>query len=260
MICPDCKEKVYGTVCTNCGLVIEDRPLAIELEIKDSETLSRTYSTSSSPDIGFSTTHSKETTNKELARAFKKEKNITKNDEWRYYEAYVEIKRICDYLQLGDKIFYEAMDIRRRFIMVAKTQMKYAILNACVIIGCRMYKFPIFFKDIYEISTEDPKKIKKAYKRIINELNLRIPHLTLQDHILHYANVFDLTPTQRTKALEFAAIISKKVNMSGKKLSGYAGAIIKHITKKRNAELLKKLNITEPTICARIGEIEGVIA
>lgn len=27
MKCPDCKSEVFGPVCTNCGFVIEDRPI-----------------------------------------------------------------------------------------------------------------------------------------------------------------------------------------------------------------------------------------
>lgn len=27
LYCPDCKQKIFGPVCTNCGLVMEDHPI-----------------------------------------------------------------------------------------------------------------------------------------------------------------------------------------------------------------------------------------
>jgi transcription initiation factor TFIIIB Brf1 subunit/transcription initiation factor TFIIB len=91
------------------------------------------------------------------------------------------------------------------------------------------------------------------------ELNLKIPHLSLTDYIFYYSSKFKLAPSQIIKALQIANETTKRCNMSGKKISGYAAAIIKYVTGETYDGLAKKMNVVSTTICARFNEIKKIM-
>lgn len=221
---------------------------------------SRSYISEFSPDIGYWTSHSRKTSDKNLKRAFKIEKP---KDRYRYYyESYVEIKRICDTLQIGEKIFLEAMNIYKELFklgFVRRIHMKFAILAACVMIATQIHKFPMSFKEIQEVSSENPKRIEKVYKKIRREMKIKILPLGLKDYILYYSNIFNLSPKEKIKALQLGNEVSTKINLSGKKLSGYCGAIIKYVTGMTYLKLEERINASGPTIQLRLREIKNVM-
>jgi len=264
--CPDCKNEVYGSVCKKCGLVLEDRPIYHyqsfhpDFSSYDDENPLRYIDEVEKPhypDMSYRTYNTGITSNKELRRAFKR--NIYGIQGKRYYEGYVEIKRICDTFQLSKNIRNYGVHLFRELLktdFIKHTQNKFAVLGACLMIACKEYRYPLNFDDVANISTEVRSKIINAYKRILKFKNIKLPQLNLIDYLRFHMNKLNLTFEQRTEAYKLAHRVILYVNISGKKFSGYSGAIIRIISGMNYSNIVNKINVSEPTIYKRIKEIK----
>ena len=179
MICEDCKEEVLESVCRNCGLVIEDRPLvnnafAVGRKNFDITTLhsvdSRIYDHPLSPNIRkkswcFNPRYQKD------------------QDEYRYVKAYEQISKVCGILRMPDSVRYESLNIFKglkkkdgSFFQVHGLAPTYL---ACIKIACRIHDFPISNHDLSQLIDYDikikknsnvgymEKKFNRAFRHII---------------------------------------------------------------------------------------------
>lgn len=261
MNCPLCKEEVYGTVCTSCGLVIDEKPIYYGPEYENNkEEKARSYIKWDTPDIGTLTTHSTYTKSHELKKAFKIEKEYLKPDKFgrNYIIACADIKRMCNSLRLLKIHYKKAVFILKalmRIEYIKKSRNKFATYAACIILATRLLRYPIDFGDVYKVSTEEPVKIKKAYTKIRNKLKYRITPFTLQEYLIYHTNKLGFDYKKSLKLLKFAKKITKTLNLDGKKMAGYSAAVIRMKTGMRRRDLSLRLGITEPTITSRMNEL-----
>ena len=263
LICPECESEVYGDVCKECGLVIEENPIVNipERIVRDdmtTENQNEGWSWKYS-DIGDSTIHSKKTTNPELKRAFKRENVDDGVFGRRYLNGYYEIKRICGIMGLGSNIFNTAVYILRLLMKTdyfSGNRKKFANFMALVIVGARLNKLPVRYEEIYEYTSESPKSIKSAYKHLIKYLELDIPNFTLSEYVNYHCNVLGLNYIIRQKCCELAKLVEEKMHISGKGPIGFSAAIIRIVSGLQRKDISEKLYISEPVITWRYNEIE----
>lgn len=263
MKCPECSHELDGDVCIFCGLVIEDHPLYHEYYEKGKEEEKpKDFIIPFGPDISYETRPAEKSTNPELNRALRMNYMSNGNGKkGQYYAIYVDIKRICAMLNLSDLIFLDAMNIYTEVCEkgLLMSLGRYPAASACVIIASRVNKKPLSFNAVLEFSSETADKVRYAYLTIIRELNLKIDPLQLQDYIIFYANKFNMGHSDLVQALLIGDRLLRVKNIDGKKLSGYAVAIIKEIMDLTANEIKSKVKISDPTIYSRHKEIRKLI-
>jgi len=263
LLCPECKNEVYGTVCKNCGLVFESKPVTNlqKRSLKDdvdNRTNGWRWSYSSLEDA---TTHSDKTSNPELKKAFKREHVNDSKFGRKYLNGYYEIKKIVGNLRLSRNISDTAIYLLRTLIereYMVKTRRRYAIFAALVIIGSRLNNIPFRYEQVYEHTPETPKSIKSAYYSIVNELKIKIPKFTLVQYIIHHCNLLGIYSPLRQTIL-YTTMLIEKEHISGKDPVGYSAAIIRHVTGISRKTLSKKLFVSAPVITWRYNEIKGFL-
>jgi len=256
-ICPECKHIVHGHTCTNCGLVLVERPIAFgENGYQKSEERNFDKYT-----MIPKTKHSKRTNNTELKRALKKSEHYERNMLIRYYGPFVEIGRICDYLQLPKTILDESIFLYDKLIkknFFNRNKAKYAGCVAIIMLVCRKNRYPISFNEFFEMSDESKKKIINIFQEIRKSLQLQLPRITLRDHVIYQSNLLGIPQNRKMKMINLEKRVSKKINTSGKKLAGYSAAIIKLVNNISYDVLHEKLGIAKTTIYRRMSEIKSV--
>jgi transcription initiation factor TFIIIB Brf1 subunit/transcription initiation factor TFIIB len=202
------------------------------------------------------------TRSKELKKAFITEKKLTEKDDILYYQAYVEVKRICDFLRLPKNFFDDTMVIYRtlkdRNFIKKFGNRKFATLAAIILVVCRKNQFPISFSDVFEITTEKPKTIIKIFQRILMELRIKLKRIDLRAYVIYHANELGLEFEERKKAILIAEKLTEKP-LNGR-LDGYSLAIIKQVTDFSYNDLQRKIGTCSTTVIGkRLREIRKVI-
>lgn len=186
--CEECGKGTNGTVCKNCGLVIDIKPLATENDgysrrREDATTLysagHRVWSHPLSPDI------------RKTSMAFnpKYQKEYV---DYVYVKAYEAIGRVCSQLKLPQNVKYEALNlfkgIRKKDANFFQSYKLGPTYLACIKIACKINDFPIFNNDLAsvidyqsDISSRNvsymEKKFNRAYRAILKlyKLNIKTP-------------------------------------------------------------------------------------
>ena len=268
--CPECKSEVYGNVCKECGLVFDSRPIVMDFKSningKDLDEEDGSFNRGSlkwhSPDILYTTVHSKKSKNKELKRAFEHEYKTTHLKKFgsKYLNGYHEIKRIVNSLRFNNNVLNTAVYFLRVLIereYMTKTRRKYATFAALVIVGARLSKIPFRYEQIHEHTEETPKSIKNAYQSVLRELNLKVPKFTLFEYLDYHCNLLGLDFIQKKKIMGFARIFQDNIHTNGKDPVGYSAAFIRYVTGLKRRYLSKVLFVSEPVITWRFNEIKG---
>ena len=272
MKCEDCGKGTDGTVCKNCGLVIDIKPLATENDgysrrREDATTLysagHRVWSHPLSPDI------------RKTSMAFKP-KYQKEYSDYVYVKAYEAIGKVCAQLKLPQSVKFEALNlfkgIRKRdnnFFQSYKLGPTYL---ACIKIACKINDFPIFNNDLAsvieyqsDISSKNvsymEKKFNRAYRAILRlyKLNIRIPE---HPNFISYAcNKLKLPYEFAVETYEKYSVL-KKYFQPHFRLEGYILALI-YIYGQRFHIYLKTLEklfyTSSKTIINRKNEILNII-
>ena len=283
MICPECGKKSFKRdVCTNCGTVFEIRPFYEEKmddgfehdylrKIQLNENIYNEYTDSLAPDFEYRHEYPKWGGGPELNRALKRQKKKRKKTNQYYYNRdYMEICRICSYLQLPSIIRKEALNIRfqieKKNDLFFRKKFDYKIA-ACVKLACKIHGFPYNNKELLELIKGEPiiKRLNREYINLQKELNIyisRFPEHPL--YISYICRKLDFSFEFETKCyLEYKKI--KKFFESQYSLNGYILALIYLLGKQEYGTILADLEnfgVSNTTISARSNEIRklwGVI-
>lgn len=261
--CPDCDVGLVGHTCPYCGTVWEEYLIFGEYsESGTEENKPKDFITPFGPDISYETKTYEKASNPELNRALKRDyMSNGKSKKGQYYALYVDIKRICSMMKLSDNIFLESMNIYNRVIdnNLLMSVGRYPAAAASILIAARMNRMPISINIISEYTTESKDKIRYAFLTIIKELNLKIIPLRLRDYVIYYGNKFNISHEDLNLALEISNELIACLNIDGKKLSGYAVAILKEILNLTANDIKEKIKISNPTIYSRHKEVRKIL-
>ncbi|MBY8982933.1 MAG: transcription initiation factor IIB, partial [Candidatus Lokiarchaeota archaeon] len=187
--CPECGGKVIPVqekgenVCSQCGLVVSERIVDISHSGKraftkhEKEKRERTGSPISIllPDMGLSTIIDKSNiTNPDLKRAAKWNSRMTW-DKRNMLIATTELKRIASNLNLPSHVKKAAI---RLYIEAFKKKLLRGrsingMVAACLYFACRERSIPRTLHEILEETSINAKNVRRCYRTIIRELNLK---------------------------------------------------------------------------------------
>lgn len=103
----------------------------------------------------------------------------------------------------------------------------HSVLTATVYIACREMGSPRTLKDIAEISNIKRKDITRNYRRLVIELDLKIPIVEPMKCITRIANKVDLSQKTKLKAIDIMSDITKRGGISaGKNPMGLAATVL----------------------------------
>ena len=190
-ICPECGGKIISLqskgeiVCGQCGLVISERLLDIYHSGKraftkqEKEKRERTGSPISIllPDMGLSTVIDKNSIkNPDLKRAAKWNSRMTW-DKRNMLIATTELKRIGSNLNLPDHIKKEAIRLYKEAFKrkLLRGRSINGMVAACLYFACREKKIPRTLQEILDETSESAKNVRRCYRTLIRELNLKVP-------------------------------------------------------------------------------------
>jgi len=169
-----------------------------------------------------------------------KEKNL--------HTAFIHLQRLKDKLSLPDSVIEKAAYIYRKIQerkLVNGIQIKLAI-TAALYISCREMEIPRTLREIAEISNNDEKDLSKFYRKVIFELDLKVPQADPLKMILKIANTCKTSEKTKRDAMKMMNEIIKKKHFTSKDPMGLAGAIV-YMTGRRNGEHIIQYHIANAT-------------
>lgn len=178
MMCPECKNKVYGNVCKNCGLVINEIELVnLPKRRKDDNNKLNPFSSEFTPDVRYMS----------KTKSSKKYFNKSKK-HYLYVKAYVKINSLCTSLKLTKNVRNEALDIYRKmrkknnsiFRKCGTIPSYLAFLKVAAEINC----FPLFSHELQEYNEQPISNYNKALMITKKTLNIRFK----RSHYAYFAS------------------------------------------------------------------------
>ena len=274
--CPECGgepvpiDEKGEIVCCQCGLVISERNLDISHSGKraftkqEKEMRERTGSPISIllPDMGLSTIIDKANIKSpDLKRAAKWNSRMTW-DKRNMLIATTELKRISSNLNLPNHIKKTA--IRLYIDAFKKKLLRGRSINgmvaACLYFACRENKIPRTLQEILDQTAVNAKNVRRCYRTIIRELNLKVPSTDPISLIPRYIAELELDTAAEKKTIEILQTFTSKFSTSGKDPKGLCAGALYLVCKKKDKKISQKeianlVGVTEVTLRSRYKEI-----
>jgi len=263
-VCPECGgntislKETGDLICNQCGLVIEEKRVDISHNGRRAYTTGEKSNREQTgapisvllPDIGLTTVIDKnKIDNPDLKRAAKWNTRMSW-EKRNILIATTELKRISSKLQLPSHVKKEAMtiykEIHKRNLLRGRSIN--SMIAACLYYSIRKYKLSRTFQEILDESTENPKDIRRCYRVILRELNLKAPNTDPVSLVPRYVVDLGLDNEILNIATKIVKTYISRGTSSGKDPKGIVGGAI-YI-----ASRLKGLDLTQ----YKIAEIVGV--
>ena len=135
-----------------------------------------------------------------------------------------------------------------------------SVLAASIYVAARQSGVPRTLDDISEISDIKPGEVARSYRRIISELDMKVPLIDPRRYIVRIANNLNFDEKIRRKALELMEQVQKKNLAVGKDPTSIAASILYIVNlaegqHRTQAEIAKAAGITEVTVRNRSKEL-----
>jgi len=274
--CPECKGKVISLlergeiVCGQCGLVINERIVDIAHSGKraftkqEKESRERTGSPISIllPDMGLSTIIDKSNIkNPDLKRAAKWNSRMTW-DKRNMLIATTELKRIGSNLTLPNHVKKTAI---RLYIEAFKKKLLRGrsingMVAACLYFACRERKIPRTLQEILDQTTISAKNVRRCYRTLIRELNLKVPSTDPISLIPRFIAELELDVEAENTTIKIINTFTSKFSTSGKDPKGLCAGALYLVCKMRDRKISQKeianlVGVTEVTLRSRFKEL-----
>ncbi|KKK40528.1 hypothetical protein LCGC14_0729220 [marine sediment metagenome] len=274
--CPECNGKVISLhekgerVCEQCGLVINERIVDISHSGKraftkqEKESRERTGSPISIllPDMGLSTIIDKSNIkNPDLKRAAKWNSRMTW-DKRNMLIATTELKRIGSNLTLPTHVKKTAI---RLYIEAFKRKLLRGrsingMVAACLYFACRERKIPRTLQEILDQTTISAKNVRRCYRTLIRELNLKVPSTDPISLIPRFIADLELDFEAENATIKIINIFTSKFSTSGKDPKGLCAGALYLVCKMRDKKISQKeianlVGVTEVTLRSRFKEL-----
>ncbi len=274
--CPECGGTVIllhergETVCGQCGLVMSERNVDISHSGKraftkqEKESRERTGSPISIllPDMGLSTIIDKNNIkNPDLKRAAKWNSRMTW-DKRNMLIATTELKRIASNLNLPNHVKKTAI---RLYIEAFKKKLLRGrsingMVAACLYFACRERKIPRTLQEILDQSSVQAKNVRRCYRTLIRELNLKVPSTDPISLIPRFIAELDLDADAENITVKILQRFTSKYSTSGKDPKGLCAGALYLVCRKKEKKISQKeianlVGVTEVTLRSRYKEL-----
>jgi transcription initiation factor TFIIB len=274
--CPECEGKVIPLhergeiVCGQCGLVISERIVDIAHSGKraftkqEKESRERTGSPISIllPDMGLSTIIDKTNIkNPDLKRAAKWNSRMTW-DKRNMLIATTELKRIGSNLNLPNHVKKAAI---RLYIEAFKKKLLRGrsingMVAACLYFACRERKIPRTLQEILEQTSISAKNVRRCYRTLIRELNLKVPSTDPISLIPRFIAELELDTDAENGTIKILQTFISKFSTSGKDPKGLCAGALYLVCKMKDKRVSQKeianlVGVTEVTLRSRYKEL-----
>jgi len=275
-LCPECNGNVISLnqigeiVCSDCGLVIKERSVDLSLSDKraytSQEKNQREHTgapiSSLLPDIGLTTViDRKKIKDPDLKRAVKWNTRITW-EKRNILIATTELKRICSNLNLPNHIKLEAIKLYKEAFKrkLLRGRSINSMIAASIYLAIRLKKIPRTLQEILDESSENEKDIRRCYRVLIRELNIKSPNTNPSDLIPTYIATLKLDPNIEINSTKIVNAYSERFSTSGKDPKGIVAGAIYLACRMKGLELTQKdiaevVGVTEVTLRSRYKEI-----
>jgi transcription initiation factor TFIIB len=274
--CPECKGKIISIqekgemVCGQCGLVVNERIVDIfhsgkrAFTRQEKEKRERIGSPISIllPDMGLSTIIDKNNINNpDLKRAAKWNSRMSW-DKRNMLIATTELKRIASNLNLPDHIKKSAIRIYKEAFKrkLLRGRSINGMVAACLYFACREEKIPRTLQEILEETSISAKNVRRCYRTIIRELNLKVPSADPISLIPRFVAELGLNPDVEQSAIKVLKAFISKYSTSGKDPKGLCAGALYLVCKAKTLKISQKqianlVGITEVTLRSRFKEL-----
>lgn len=274
--CPECSSDFIisdshrgETICSNCGLVIDDHIPDTERNDRraftqeEKEKRERTGSPISVllPDMGLSTIiDPKAKMSQRMKRVIKWNSRMSWNKR-NLLIATTEIKRIGSNLNLPLRVKELAAKIYRKAfsLKLLRGRSIKAMVAAALYYACRKEKIPRTLQELVDQTTCTARDIRRCYRIIIRELELRVPAMDPVMLIPKYSDELGLSLEVEKAAAELLNKFSKRMTTSGKDPKGLVAAAIYLASQtlheaKSQSRIARTIGVTEVTLRSRYKE------
>jgi len=275
-LCPECGGKIISilekgeNVCCQCGLVINERILDINNSGKraftkyEKDKRERTGSPISIllPDLSLSTVIDKNNIrNPDLKRAAKWNSRMTW-DKRNMLIATTELKRIGSNLNLPDHIKKAAIRLYKEAFRkkLLRGRSINGMVAACLYFACREKKIPRTLQEILEDTSVSSKNVRRCYRTLIRELNLKVPSTDPISLVPRYIAELKLDTYIEKETIKILQNFITKFSTSGKDPKGLCAGALYLVCKTRNKRISQKevsniIGVTEVTLRSRYKEL-----
>jgi transcription initiation factor TFIIB len=134
------------------------------------------------------------------------------------------------------------------------------MVAACAYYACKDEKVPITLQEILSEASINDNIVKKCYKILVRELNLKISHIDPVTLIPRYCADLSLGIEVEKEAMKVLRNFILKTSISGKDPKGLCAGAIYLVAKLRNVKVSQKdisrvISVTEVTLRSRYKEL-----
>lgn len=275
-MCPECGgntidiQELGEIVCRACGLVIGERGLDIShsgiraYTKQEKERKERTGCPISilMPDIGLSTIIDRtKIKNPDLRRAAKWNTHLSW-EKRNMLIAITELKRIGGNLNFPERVKKAAVRLYKEVFkkQLLRGRSINGMVAACAYFVCKKERVPITLQEILEEASISDNIVKKCYKILVRELNLKSTHIDPVSLIPRYCADLNLEIDVEKEASRMLKNFISKSFICGKDPKGLCAGAIYLVAKLRNKKISQKeisqiIGVTEVTLRSRYKEL-----
>lgn len=275
-ICPECSgmiqifEERGETVCMQCGLIIFERGIdlshsgirAYTKQEKDKKERTGCPISILMPDIGLSTIiERKKIKNPDLRRAAKWNTHMSW-EKRNMLIAITELKRIGSNLNFPERVKKAAVRLYKEVFKrkLLRGRSINGMIAACSYFVCKEEKVPITLQEILDEASINSNIVKKCYKILVRELNLKSPNIDPISLIPRYCADLGLSIEEEKESIKVLQNFIRKNSTCGKDPKGLCAGAIYLVTKLKNRKISQKeisliIGVTEVTLRSRYKEL-----
>ncbi len=274
--CPECSGSIISLnqigeiVCSQCGLVIKERGVVLTHSDKRAYTSQEKKQREHTgtpisillPDIGLTNViDRKNIKDPDLKRAVKWNTRITW-EKRNILIATTELKRICSNLNLPNHIRLEAIKLYKEAFKkkMLRGRSINSMVAACIYLAIRLKRIPRTMQEILDESAENVKDIRRCYRVLIRELNIKSPNTKPSALLPTYIATLKLGPDIEINSTKIINAFSERFSTSGKDPKGIVAGAIYLACRLKELELTQKdiaevVGVTEVTLRSRYKEL-----
>jgi len=195
-------------------------------------------------------------------RMWNKRSQIHSSADRNFQKAFTLLSRMKDRLALPshvtEKAAYTYRKAQERGLIRGDTIG--SVLAASIYVAVRQAGVPRTLEDISEITDLKPGEVARSYRRIISELDIKVPLIDPRRYIVKVANNLNFDEKIRRKALELLEQVQKNNLVVGKDPISIAASILYIVNlseskPKTQAEIARAAGVTEVTVRNRSREL-----
>jgi len=248
--CPECGggtlsiEQRGETVCQQCGLVLNEKQVdishsgirAYSKQEKDKKERTGCPISILMPDIGLSTIIDRtKIKNPDLRRAAKWNTHLSW-EKRNMLIAITELKRIGGNLNFPERVKKSAVRLYKEVFKknLLRGRSINGMIAACAYYVCKQERVPITLQEILDEASINDNIVKKCYKILVRELNLKSQHIDPVSLIPRYCADLGLSINVEKEAIKVLKNFIQNTSICGKDPKGLCAGAIYLVSKLKN--------------------------